>query len=150
MNKILECSSKGDSRFSAFGAYITLFGVYGNIETHYQTAKIFEDGAQFNTWKEAKQHQKEGHYPVAVRINGLDYPATLLSQFYTLLWLRYFRNKPDLIEYAKQFDTFNDMFRSKNTVNCQADVIRKYVKHGERALLDDCKLLCNLINSQKS
>lgn len=37
--KVLECSSKGDKRLSAFYAKINLFGNYNSIENHYQLSK---------------------------------------------------------------------------------------------------------------
>jgi len=36
-----------------------------------------------------------------------------------------------MVAYAKGFDVFHDMFRGKNTVNCQADVIASYVRDSE-------------------
>ena len=36
---ILECSSKGDKRFSALYAKVKVFGVYDSIENHYQNCK---------------------------------------------------------------------------------------------------------------
>jgi hypothetical protein len=46
----LECSSKGDKRFSAFCAVVN----GKTIEQRYQAAKIFEDGSTGLTWREAK------------------------------------------------------------------------------------------------
>ena len=37
--KILECSSAGDKRFSAFYALVDVFGVTNSIERHYQSVK---------------------------------------------------------------------------------------------------------------
>lgn len=42
--KILECSSKGDKRFSAFYAKIKVFGIYDSIENHYQNCKRDSNG----------------------------------------------------------------------------------------------------------
>ena len=60
-----------------------------------------------------------------------------------MLWVRYLDENPELVEYAKGFDTFSDMFRGKS-VNCQADVIRDYVIHGRDYVLKDCKELIEL------
>lgn len=46
----LECSSKGDKRFSAFYAQVN-----GNsIEDQYQAAKVFADGSTGLYWRDAK------------------------------------------------------------------------------------------------
>ena len=117
--KILECSSKGDKRFSAFYARVSIKGVEKSIECWYQYAKRDEYGKVPGKGKK-----------VAYMINpfnGHKLPATCLSDFYTCLWIRYFTTHPELLEYAKGFDEFNDMFRGK-CVNCQADIIRECVK----------------------
>jgi hypothetical protein len=49
----LECSSKGDKRFSAFYAEIKCLG-NRRIEAVFQAAKIFEDGSTGLSIKEAK------------------------------------------------------------------------------------------------
>lgn len=49
----LECSSKGDKRFSAFYAWLRCYGGK-SIEEICQAAKIFEDGSTGLTWKQAK------------------------------------------------------------------------------------------------
>lgn len=49
----LECSSRGDKRFSAFYARIKKYG-NKTIEELYQAAKVFEDGSTGLTWREAK------------------------------------------------------------------------------------------------
>lgn len=49
----LECSSKGDKRFSAFCA--TAVGYDGRtIEQVYQAAKVFDDGSTGLSWRAAK------------------------------------------------------------------------------------------------
>jgi len=49
----LECSSRGDRRFSAFSARIRQRG-NRSIEALYQAAKIFEDGSTGLSWRAAK------------------------------------------------------------------------------------------------
>ena len=58
-------------------------------------------------------------------------PAKDTKDLYRGLWITYLSKKPDLVEYASQFDVFHDMFRSSKMENCQADVIEAYVK-GDR------------------
>ena len=69
-----------------------------------------------------------------------------LTPYYILLWVKYLDKHPELVEYASQFDEFNDKFRGKS-INCQADVIRAYVKGNRNILLrtDLVKELSNII-----
>lgn len=137
--EILECSSKGDKRFSAFYAKVSAFGKYDSIENHYQLCKRFGDEAP-KTWKDAK-----GKQPTHIELNGVKYDVQYLSMWYDLLWLKYLDAHPDLVEHASQFDDFNDIFKGKNSVNCQADSIRKYVKEGRGSILHDCSPLIMLL-----
>lgn len=136
--KILECSSKGDKRYSAFYARVKVFGKYDSIENHYQLCKRFGDYVP-QTWRDAK-----GKKPTHIHINGFDYELKYLSMFYKLLWLKYLNNNEDLVEYAKQFDDFHDIFKGKS-INCQADVIRQYIKQGEDSILEECEELIELL-----
>lgn len=120
--KILECSSKGDKRFSAMYAQVKAFGVTDTIENHYQKCK--------RTGTSATKGQPVDHIVLIRR----KFPATMLTAWYRMLWIRYLDNNPDLVEYARQFDEFTDMFRGKNTINCQADVIRDYITDREQLL----------------
>lgn len=49
----LECSSRGDQRFSAFSARLRSHGGR-SIEEVYQAAKVFEDGSTGLGWRDAK------------------------------------------------------------------------------------------------
>ena len=51
-----------------------------------------------------------------------------------------FKNKTELVEYAKQFDDYNDMFKGRYTVNCQADVIRQYIKQGRSSIMNEANV----------
>jgi len=97
----LECSSKGDKRFSAF--YAKVNGI--SIEEQYQAAKIFEDGTTNLTWKQAK-----GKYPI-----NMDE----ISILYKKLWKEYLLNNPALIRGLKQASGLSDIFGQKGH-NCQA------------------------------
>jgi hypothetical protein len=124
--KVLECSSRGDKRFSAFYAKIRFYGSYDSIENHYQGVKRDSDG------KIAGKGKAVDH----ININGRTLDVKYLTPLYTMMWIKYLDEHPELVEYAKQFDDFNDMFRGK-CINCQADVIRKYVKDGRKSLIAD-------------
>ena len=120
--KVLECSSKGDKRFSALYALVEIKGVTESIESWYQNSKRNLKGEVAGKGK-----------PVAYMINpfnGNQLNVNCLTDFYNTLWIRYFIAHPELLKYAKTFDTFTDMFRGK-CVNCQADVIASCVKDFE-------------------
>ncbi len=53
----------------------------------------------------------------------------------------------DLVKFASEYDSFSDMFRG-NCINCQADVIRDYVKKGRNYIMegDDVKEFIELMN----
>ena len=115
--KILECSSAGDKRFSAFYAKVEFNGIIDTIEKHYQNCKRNNNG----------QPCKKGEKVSYIVLNNNKYPAELLTPLYRYLWYKYLKNNPELVSYAKQFDKFNDKFRGK-CVNCQADCIEAFVK----------------------
>lgn len=97
----LECSSKGDKRFSAF--YARVCG--RSIEEIYQAAKIFEDGTTGLTWKEAK-----GKRPTNVEY---------VRELYSRLWDTYIEQHPELVSVLLAASGLSDMFGTPGSV-CQA------------------------------
>lgn len=89
----LECSTRGDRRFSPFCA-VTDNGQ--SIEEVYQAAKIFEDGTTGLSWREAK-----GRKPI-----NQEY----CNKLYTELWDAYIKKFPELLEVLKQATGLSDMF----------------------------------------
>lgn len=138
--KVLECSSKGDKRYSAFYARVEVFGKEDSIENHYQLAKRFPEAPA--TWRDAK-----GKQPTHIEVKGMKLPPRFLSQWYTALWAKYLDSNPELVEYASQFDEFNDIFKGK-AINCQADVVRKYIKEGRNAIADEIKELSDVLTGK--
>lgn len=130
--KTLECSSRGDKRFSAFHAKVDVFGIVDTIENHYQLCKRFGSFIP-KTWKDAK-----GKKPTHIVVDGRELDVRFLTPYYKYLWMKYLDQNPELVEYAKQFDNFTDMFRGKS-INCQADVIKRYVKEGRFYVLEECE-----------
>jgi len=131
----LECSSKGDKRFSAFYANVEAFGVYQSIENHYQDCKYKDSGSKC----------KKGEKVDYIKLGGRKLKPKYLTPYYKMLWIKYFDNNPELLEYVKDFDSFSDMFKGKS-INCQADVISELVKSGREYVLKDCKELINILN----
>lgn len=100
----LECSSAGDTRFSAFGAYV----LGKNIETHYQGAKVFADGSTGLTWRQAKGKRAVNQSEVA--------------KLYFQLWEFYLSVNPHLYEVLAAATGLSDRF-GKEGHQCQATVL---------------------------
>lgn len=131
--RVLECSSKGDKRFSAFYARIFINGSYDCIENHYQLSK------RVNDFKPGKWQDVKGIKATHFVINNVVVPSKYEEAFYNLMWLKYLDQCEPLVKFAKKFDDYNDMFRENNSRVCQADAIREYIKHGREFMLDKYK-----------
>lgn len=97
----LECSSRGDKRFSAFYAIVD----GKSIEEAYQAAKILEDGTTGHTWKEVKGKKA---------VN-----ATECAILYSALWDKYISQHPELLVILKTYSGLSDMFGQPDHC-CQA------------------------------
>lgn len=102
----LECSTRGDKRFSAFCAIVN----GKSIEEQYQAAKIFDDGSTGLHWKDAKGRRA---------VN-----ATECAIFYENLWRQYISEHPELLDVIKNASGLSDIFATKGSVN-QAKVLWK-------------------------
>lgn len=100
----LECSSRGDKRFSAF--YATVDGV--SIERKYQAAKIFEDGSTGLPWGRAKGRKAVNAKEVRV--------------LYDDLWAKYLEENPHLKKVLSEASGLSDVFGSEHSA-CQADTL---------------------------
>lgn len=102
----LECSSRGDKRFSAFYARPScLKGL--SIEEAYQRMKIFSDGTTGLGWREAK-----GRVPT----NIVD-----CQESYKWWWEEYIIEN-DLLHVLKSANGLSDVFGQKGHI-CQAEVL---------------------------
>lgn len=140
---VLECSTKGDKRFSAFNCYIKLFGVEDVIEFHYQLSKRNEKVPEpdlFGDWAHKFNYLKtmRGKSVDYIEIGGKKFDAELLPQFYHLLWAKFLDNNKELVKYLQIFDDYNDIFKGRSR-SCQSDSIRTYIKEGREILLTHCK-----------
>ncbi len=104
----LECSSKGDKRFSAYYAKLAC-EQNRSIEELYQGFKMFDDGhGGFITGlgvKEAKGKCAVNQVPAA--------------QFYSHLWNVYFCENPELLQAIAPYNGFSDIFGQEGRC-CQA------------------------------
>lgn len=103
--------------------------------------KRFGDVAP-KSWRDAK-----GKTPTHIELNGKQYDVKYLSQWYKMMWVNYLDNNPHLVEYAKRFDDYSDMFKGRS-VNCQADVIRQYIKQGRDSLVAEYQELMDLFKKK--
>jgi hypothetical protein len=99
----LECSSRGDSRFSAFYAHVIRYR--GTIENIYQGMKVFSDGSTGLTWREAKGRR-------AVNQEHC-------SAWYSHLWDQYIFENQDLLPILRAASGLSDLF-GKPGHCCQA------------------------------
>lgn len=142
--RTLQCHSRGDRRFTPFNCQVRAFGRVDSIENHYHRAKRFGERAPAD-WREAKQMKKDGlrqtawqigplHRAVRSNAAGTSFVVEDLGiQYYVMLWYRYLRARPDLVAVAAQFDEYEDPFRGAFPF-CQADVVRRVVRHGVESL----------------
>jgi len=102
----LECSTKGDKRFSAFYAIVN----GKSIEEQYQAAKIFDDGSTGLHWKDAKGRRAVNSAQCVI--------------LYENLWRQYISEHPGLLDVLKRASGLSDIFATKGSVN-QAQVLWK-------------------------
>ena len=102
----LECSSRGDKRFSAFTAIpLSLCG--RSIEEAYQAAKVFEDGSTGLHWRQAKGRKAINMEQVA--------------KLYHEWWVEWVLQM-NLLPVLEQATGLSDMFGQAGHV-CQAEVL---------------------------
>lgn len=111
----LECSSKGDKRFSAFYARVN----GRSIEDQYQAAKIFADGTTGLSWRAAKGR---------LAVNQAECAA-----LYSRLWDQYIAAHPELHPVLLAASGVSDIFGQPGRV-CQATELWRI-----RATLADLK-----------
>lgn len=90
----LECSSRGDKRFSAFFAHVVRYG--DTIENIYQGKKVFPDGSTGLDWRAAKGRRAVNQEECAA--------------WYSHLWDQYIFETPPLIAVLRDASGLSDMF----------------------------------------
>lgn len=105
----MECSTRGDRRFSAFCAKIKFRG-NKSIEELYQAYKKFEDGETGLDWKRVKEKQSAG-----IRVVNMDQAHA----FYRKLWQEFMAEHPELEQDLLQASGLSDMFGQPGRA-CQA------------------------------
>lgn len=105
----LECSTKGDTRFSPFYAKPSCLDGF-SIEEAYHAAKIFDDGTTGLSWREAKERKKSGR-----RVINQDE----CNLIYSRLWDEYIAENPNLLTVLKNASGLSDIFGHESGP-CQA------------------------------
>lgn len=100
----LECSSAGDSRFSALHARVSRRGNL-TIEQIYQAAKVFEDGSTGLSWRKAKGRKA---------VNAAETRA-----LYSTLWDEYIEENRHLILVLQRATGVSDRYGQAGHA-CQA------------------------------
>lgn len=90
----LECSSRGDRRFSAFCAYVKRYG--DTIEVIYQGKKRFADGSTGLNWRDAKGKRAVNQAECAT--------------WYAHLWDQYIYENSGLLEVLRAASGLSDVF----------------------------------------
>ena len=134
--RILECSSAGDARFSAFYATVEVNGVTATIEEHYQLSKRFSAPGSDTCIVPQKISDAKGMRPSHLVINGKTYEKELLTFWYRYLWIKYLDANPNLVAILSHYDDYNDKFKTSPTSYSQADAIRDYMTIGRDVLWD--------------
>jgi hypothetical protein len=114
----LECSSRGDKRFSAFFATLASYG-YRSIEEIYQGAKVLPDGRTNLSPREAKGKRAANQEEVA--------------QLYADLWDIYIRENPELLPILRAATGLSDVF-GKPGHACQATELWRIRNNGPTAI----------------
>lgn len=153
--KVLECSSIGDERFSSLKAKVSVFGVEDTIVAHLECSKLFRvskafqqsnepETFQYKDWNKVKTR---GLKPVGFKVGKQEFQLKYLKAWFKLLWVKYLRQHPELVEYAKGFDDFQNNCEEEKEY-LQVNVIRKYVTKGEASILNE-KLVSEFSNMLK-
>lgn len=108
----LECSSKGDKRFSAFYARIK-YRNNKSIEELYQARKMISTDQGIISGLSIKEAKGKK----CININDC-------RSFYSQLWIEYIEENPELRKVLSNYNGFTDIFGQINHA-CQAEEIYK-------------------------
>lgn len=129
--RVLECSERGDKRFTPQHATLNILGQERNIEEIYRTAKRAKDGSC------AAAGEKPDH--IIDPFTGDKFPGNEAPWFYRGLWISYLTNNPELVKYAEQFDAFSNIGSRHNLENSYHVCIEAFVKGDRQRYVDVVK-----------
>lgn len=114
--KVLECSIRGDRRFCALFAKVTINGKERSIEEWFQDAKRTADGKKAGKGKPFDY--------IVDPFTGDKLPGSEAQWMYRGLWITYFAKNPELVKYAEQFDEFTNCFNKYRDPDSEEDLPR--------------------------
>lgn len=114
--KVLECSIRGDRRFSSLFAKVTINGKERSIEEWFQDAKRTADGKKAGKGKPFDY--------IVDPFTGDKLPGSEAQWMYRGLWITYFAKNPELVKYAEQFDEFTNCFNKYRNPESEEDLPR--------------------------
>lgn len=130
--KVLECSSRGDKRFSPLYAKISINGKEKSIEEWYQNAKRTAEGKRAGKGKSFDY--------IIDPFTGSKLQAKDAVDLYRGLWITYLSKNPDLVNYAEQFDEFSCFYNNgEGFENRYSEIIGAYVKGDRERYVDVVK-----------
>ena len=122
--RVLECSPRGDKRFSPEFASVIIRGQERSIAEWYQDSKRTADGKRVGA-DEPFDH-------IIDPFTGDKLSRKDAVDLYRGLWITYLSTHPELVQYAKQFDVFSNIFTGKKGIeNGYHIIVEAYVK-GDR------------------
>lgn len=125
--KVLECSSRGDKRFSSLYAMVSINGKEKSIEEWWQDAKRVEGGKRAGKGKSFDY--------IIDPFTGSKLDAKNAGDLYRGLWVTYLSKNPDLVKYAEQFDEFTNFYCTGKTQGIEDYphvIIGAYVSNRDR------------------
>lgn len=147
---VLEVSTKSGSPLGRSCSPFNLMcllrdGRRRNVESLYQSAKVFEDGTQYAELADVSafsaktdKRLKTGKRIMSFRLDGQDFPTEPKTLFYNFLYVKAMSQNKEIGDRLMAYDAFTDcMFSPKyGEINCQARACALYVSLRKRKLLD--------------
>lgn len=121
--RVLECSDRGDQRFDPEFAKIKIGRREETIANLYREVKQSEE---FQGYRKGKRFSQ-----IVDPFTGDKISAQEVPWLYRGLWMTYFAQNPDLVNYAEQFDRFSNINGRNSLEGRYNEIIEAYVK-GDR------------------
>ncbi|HEX9063446.1 MAG TPA: hypothetical protein VF941_25010 [Clostridia bacterium] len=148
-SKVLEISSKSlhpsGVELSAFNLMLSFKDKNLNVETAFQSSKVFELGGPYldlldKTAREAKADErlKSSGKLICFGFNGQKWPLEPKTAFYDWLYLNAVSQNADLADQLIEYTAFTDIeFNPQKSINCQARSAALFVSLKRMGILED-------------
>ena len=121
----LECSARGDRRFSSSHVKLKINGTEKTIEEWFNSSKRNNNGKPVNKGDPFD-------YIIDPFTKDKLYTKEEQEDMYIGLWITYLSLNPDLVTYASKFSNFTDSKHSFRTPFKTSDIISEYVNNKDR------------------